>query len=69
MLLLIEGGSLLSQVTVSWGMKLRLWENSKLGTQIEKLICGALRDSVPFVKFKKRKKHPWRIVSFSKVAG
>ena len=32
-------------------------------------ICGALRDLVPFVQFKKRKKHPWRSVTFSKVAG
>ena len=30
---------------------------------------GALRDPVPFVKFKKREKHPWRGVNFSKVAG
>ena len=29
--------------------------------------CGALRDLVPFVQFKKREKHPWRSVNFSKV--
>ena len=29
----------------------------------------ALRDLVPFVQFKKREKHPWRSVTFSKVAG
>ena len=29
------------------------------------LICGALRDLVLFVKFKKREKHPWRSVNFS----
>ena len=34
-----------------------------------KLICDALRDLVPFVQFKKCKKHPWRSVIFSKVAG
>ena len=28
-----------------------------------------LRDLVPFVQFKKREKHPWRSVTFSKVAG
>ena len=28
-----------------------------------------LRDLVPFVQFKKREKHPWRSVNFSKVAG
>ena len=32
-------------------------------------ICGALRDLVQFVQFKKREKHPWRSVNFSKVAG
>ena len=31
-------------------------------------ICGALRVSVSFVQFKKREKHPWRSVNFSKVA-
>ena len=31
--------------------------------------CGALRDLVPFVQFKKREKHPWRSVNLSKVAG
>ena len=29
-------------------------------------ICVALRDLVPFVQFKKREKHPWRSVIFSK---
>ena len=31
--------------------------------------CGALRDLVAFVQFKKREKHPWGSVNFSKVAG
>ena len=31
--------------------------------------CGALRNLIPFVQFKKREKHPWRSVNFSKVAG
>ena len=31
--------------------------------------CDALRDLVIFVQFKKREKHPWRSVNFSKVAG
>ena len=35
----------------------------------EIMICNALRDFVPFVQFKKREEHPWRIVTFSKVAG
>ena len=29
--------------------------------------CNALRDLVPFAQFKKREKHPWRSVNFSKV--
>ena len=33
------------------------------------IICGALRDLVAFVQFKKREKHPWRSVNFSKAAG
>ena len=32
-------------------------------------ICYALTDLVPFVKFKKREKNPWRSVNFSKVAS
>ena len=31
--------------------------------------CDALRDLVPVVQFKKREKHPWRSVTFSKVLG
>ena len=30
---------------------------------------GALRNTVLFVQFKKHGKHPWRSVTFSKVAG
>ena len=33
------------------------------------IICDALRDLVPFLQIKKREKHPWRRVTFSKVAG
>ena len=33
------------------------------------LICDALRDLVPSVQFKKRGKHQWRSVTFSKVGG
>ena len=32
-------------------------------------IRDALGDLVPFVQFKKREKHPWGSVNFSKVAG
>ena len=39
------------------------WEFSLLS------ICGALIDLVPFVQFKKREKHPWRGIAFSKVVG
>ena len=33
------------------------------------LKCDTLRDLVTFVQFKKREKHPWTSVTFSKVAG
>ena len=33
------------------------------------LNCDALRDLVPFAQFKKREKHPWMSITFSKVAG
>ena len=32
-------------------------------------MCGALRDLIPFVQFRKREKHPWRSVTLSKVAS
>ena len=32
-------------------------------------ISDALRDLVPFAQLKKREKHPWRSVIFSKVVG
>ena len=35
---------------------------------IKLIICDALRDLVSFVQFKKREKHPWKSVTFSKVA-
>ena len=31
-------------------------------------MYDAMHDLVPFVLFKKREKHPWRSVTFSKVA-
>ena len=34
-----------------------------------KLWCDFLRDLVPFVQFKKREKHIWRSVIFSKDKG
>ena len=48
--------------------KLVSWE-SKFMQYYKNIICDALRDLVPFVQFKKRKKHPWRSVTFSKVPG
>ena len=31
-------------------------------------VCDVLSDLVPFVLFKKREKHPWKSITFSKVA-
>ena len=33
------------------------------------VICDALGDLVLLIQFKKREKHPWRSINFSKVAG
>ena len=49
--------------TVKTRFKLLIVEN------IPSSIYGALRDLVASVEFKKREKHPWRSVNFSKVAG
>ena len=32
-------------------------------------ICDALHDLFPYIQFNKRKKYPWRSVTFSKIAG
>ena len=42
---------------------------SKSLTKWCEVICDALHDFVPFAQFKKREKHPWRSVTFSKFAG
>ena len=36
-------------------------------SDLERIICDASHDLVPFAQFKKRKKHPWRSSTFSKV--
>ena len=51
--------------------KTLIWQSFSRGNYRKKsvVICDdALRDLVPFVQFKKREKHPWRSVTFSKVA-
>ena len=37
--------------------------------QSKKGLCVALHNLVPFVRFKKREKHPWRSVTFSKACN
>ena len=44
---------------------LRLTPTSIDIAQVSCHICGALRDLVPFVQFKKCEKYPWRSVNFS----
>ena len=52
-----------------------IWLSRKIASVVPRpamnlnCICNALRGLVPFVQFKKREKHPWRSVSFSKVAS
>ena len=36
---------------------------------VDIIICDVQRNLKPFVQFKKHKKHPWRSVTSSKVAG
>ena len=40
-----------------------------MGYEQPVVTCDAFRDLLPFVQFKKREKHPWRSVTFSKFAG
>ena len=48
---------------------IRLFSEKGRDIEREEIVgCDALRDLVPFVQFKKREKHPWRSVTFSKVA-
>ena len=52
-------------------LKMPLWKGchseSNGNMRHDTCICGALRDLVQFVQFKKREKHPWRSVNFSKL--
>ena len=45
-------------------MSLRFSDSARFSTS-SSLICGALRDLVPFVQFRKREKHPRTSVYFS----
>ena len=48
-------------------------KNAALKNLVDVIRCDdgsdTLRRLVPFVQFRKREKHPWRSVAFSKVAG
>ena len=46
---------------------LKILQNLNLNnSHVANKICDVLRNLVPFVQFKKRKKHPWRsVVTFS----
>ena len=39
----------------------------KMSFNVSRVICDALRDLVAFIQFKKREKHTWSSVNFSKV--
>ena len=46
------------------------WDTINIDYEVLMLTkCDALRNLVPFVQFKKREKHPWRSITFSKVVG
>ena len=47
---------------------IRLFSEKGRAIEREEIVgCDALRDLVPFVQFKKREKHTWRSVTYSKV--
>ena len=47
--------------SVAWGLRMK--------EILQKKKLNVLRDLVPFVRFKKREKYPWRSVTFSTVEG
>ena len=58
------------QQALQWKKYRRLKNVIEFYSSIGKgIICDVLRDLLPFVQFEKREKHPWRSVTFSKVAG
>ena len=52
-------------VKSTWPYVHHIWWTTKIIIR----VSGALPNLVPFVQFKKPKKHPWRSATFSKVAG
>ena len=60
---------------LSWRFKYLFWKKNRTASIqgclyiIRSNKCDIFRDLVTFVQFKKREKHPWRSVIFSKVAG
>ena len=59
-------------LTIHWGLNKSLTLVTLDTFEIllqNQYIWDALRDLVPFAQFKKREKHTWRSITFSKVAG
>ena len=59
-----------STLVRSWE-RLHMWSSKLIHFLMDTEIfqSDSLRNLVPFVQFKKREKHPWRRVTFNKVAG
>ena len=51
---------------VSIYVQIKTLHGNRIVQYFQNYICGALRDLVTFVQFKKREKQQWRSVSFSK---
>ena len=66
---MIRGGVHIHAVIQNIILPFECFEKAVMFCYSKMLKCGALHDLVPFVQFKKREKHPWRSVNFSKVAG
>ena len=54
---------------IVWSIKLFLFFKNEPNLNLLRMTCDALRDFVQFVQFKKREKHPWKSVNFSKLGG
>ena len=52
-----------------FGIEMVVLKKVKQGLTSDYQYIDVLRDFMPFAQFKKREKHPWRSVTFSKVAG
>ena len=64
----VEIGKVFINICI-FGIEMVVLKKVKQGLTSDYQYIDVLRDFMPFAQFKKREKHPWRSVTFSKVAG